>query len=349
MSLVTDSIAAVIRHSAEQYDFALPESLESSGGDAERTAPDGFVPRRMIHRAFEFVTDQFDQKPVGLVMAEYFEMRHLGVVARVSHHCETLREAVCSYLDYQELIHPNVAHHERRESQGWDGIIVEPTAEPTLASTQEMRVSFGFAFAMDWSRRLLDDDAIEAEAVHFAHHDSTHHDAYAEHFGAPITLGCEQNRLWFDSEVFDRPIVGPDTDSRPYLEELAERRIDDLQEDFDAFDDVISKVSDVLREHLASGRCTQKEVARRLGMSRRTLQRRLEEHDYSYTELRDEVREQRAHELLAEPDRTIRSIAHELGYSQISSFHRAFKRWTGQTPSEAREHMLRNGGSPNSK
>ncbi len=165
----------------------------------------------------------------------------------------------------------------------------------------------------------------------------------------PVTFGCERNCLWFDSDVFDRSITGPDPASRPYLKELAERRTEELQEESDAFDDFISRVSEVLHEHLGAEMGTQNDVARQLGMSRRTLQRRLEEHGYSYTELRDEVREQQARELLAEPDRTIRSIAHELGYNQVSSFHRAFKRWTGRTPLEARERMIRNGGDPDSE
>jgi AraC-like DNA-binding protein len=340
MSLVADTIMTVLEQSVAHSDIEMPDSFDSSDRTSDQTPPDGFVSNRLIHRALESIRKQFDDEPTGLAVAEYFDISHLGVVARVAHHCETLREAVCRYLEYQSLIHPEVAHHEQREERSWDGIIVKPTDDPTLTSSQEMRVSFGFAFALNWMRHLLDNPGVEAEAVHFVHRDATHRETYAEHFGCPVELGCEQNRLWFDSELFDCHITGGDSASRPYLEELAERRIDELEEESDTFEDFVSRVSEVLRDRLASETCSQEEVAREIGMSRRTLQRRLREHDYAYTELRDEIREERALDLLADPDQTLRSIAYELGYNQVSSFHRAFKRWTGRSPSKAREHIL---------
>ncbi len=81
-------------------------------------------------------------------------------------------------------------------------------------------------------------------------------------------------------------------------------------------------------------------VARRLGMSVRSLQRQLSVSEKSYREVADDFRLERAKELLSRPSLSFTEIALRLGYGQASSFNRAVKRWTGQTPSELRDELL---------
>jgi AraC-like DNA-binding protein len=75
------------------------------------------------------------------------------------------------------------------------------------------------------------------------------------------------------------------------------------------------------------------DVARRLGLSERTLQRRLEAADTSYAQLLDEVRRERALAFLGVPDVSIAEVSWLLGFSEQSAFTRAFRRWTGKAPS----------------
>ena len=79
-------------------------------------------------------------------------------------------------------------------------------------------------------------------------------------------------------------------------------------------------------------------------MSARTLSRRLFEHGTSYHGILDEVRRGFADLLLRDPDHALAEIAVLLGYSDVSSFHRAYVRWTGRTPASRR-----GGGSPRSR
>lgn len=80
-------------------------------------------------------------------------------------------------------------------------------------------------------------------------------------------------------------------------------------------------------------------VARALGTSARTLQRRLCEQELTFNEIVDEVRASMSKELLANADLALGEIALLLGYSQMSPFVRAFKRWTGTTPGEYRQSV----------
>ena len=74
------------------------------------------------------------------------------------------------------------------------------------------------------------------------------------------------------------------------------------------------------------------ELARSLNMSSATLRRRLAAEGQSIGEIKDEIRQVRAGRLLADRNFTISEIAAELGYSEPSAFHRAYRKWTGKTP-----------------
>ena len=77
-------------------------------------------------------------------------------------------------------------------------------------------------------------------------------------------------------------------------------------------------------------------AARALGMSSRTLQRRLRERDLVYARLVDEVRRRLSSKYLADANLSLGEIAYLLGYSQSSAFNRAYRRWTGRSPSADR-------------
>lgn len=87
-------------------------------------------------------------------------------------------------------------------------------------------------------------------------------------------------------------------------------------------------------------------IASAAGLSVRTLQRRLADHGLDYSALVDRVRFDHAQSLLRDPRRHLIEIAHDLGYTDASSFTRAFRRWTGATPTTFRRLHVDQGQSP---
>jgi AraC-like DNA-binding protein len=131
------------------------------------------------------------------------------------------------------------------------------------------------------------------------------------------------------------PFADPDTwaSALPALEAQA-RRVDGL--DFTA-----ARVEQLLQQ-AGDAPATLADVAQRLGMSRRTLIRRLQESGSGYRELVDRHRRRRAEALLREGNQSVSEIAYRLGYDDAANFARACKRWFGTAPSALR----RGAGTP---
>jgi AraC-like DNA-binding protein len=91
--------------------------------------------------------------------------------------------------------------------------------------------------------------------------------------------------------------------------------------------------------------CSLAAVSTSLHMSERSLQRRLADEGVTFDALLDELRRELALRYLADEKVAIAEIAYLLGYSEPSAFHRAFKRWTGTTPAEARQQRRRHEGA----
>ena len=100
--------------------------------------------------------------------------------------------------------------------------------------------------------------------------------------------------------------------------------------------DVVSRCRAAVLEQLSSGEGTEEEVAKQLHMSPRTLQRKLAEANMTYLQLLDDTRKDLALRYIEDPRRSVTDITFSLGFSQPSAFTRAFKRWTGLSPTDHR-------------
>ena len=165
-------------------------------------------------------------------------------------------------------------------------------------------------------------------AVYFKHpvpETIAHHEAY---FGCPVHFGTDRDALLVAADTLRTPNKLGD----PGLARFFETH---LEAEVAAFGDEIPLDRQV-REHvsmcLSEGIPAVSDVARHLGMSGRTLQRRLAEQGFSYQMLVDEARRQLAKHLLRQTDFSLIEVAFMTGFSGQSAFTRAFKRWAGQTP-----------------
>ena len=157
----------------------------------------------------------------------------------------------------------------------------------------------------------------------------------AEHervFECPVRFGAAACRMVIDRAVWETPTAN----LNPPVFEVLRDHASLLLERLPQAGGHGSVVRAAIRRELRGGDPSLEHVAKQLAMSPRTLQRRLRDLGESYADLLDEVRHAAATVYLDDREIALSEVAYLLGFSEQSSFTRAFKRWTGVTPSEYR-------------
>ncbi|WP_246048263.1 helix-turn-helix domain-containing protein [Hankyongella ginsenosidimutans] len=201
------------------------------------------------------------------------------------------------------------------------------TTEWLHASSAEPDVSVDLTFAtlVELSRRGTGTNIVPW-AVEFSRKRSAS-DHYARYFGVPVRFGCTRNALIFHAADFDQPFPGHNAAMIALMSEALNSELQQLDRPVTVSQQVVS----ALKSRLPSGRPEIGDVARQLGFSERTLQRRITEEGTSFKELLVEARQETCRRLLADLAVQIDEIAYLLGYQDTRSFYRAFKDWEGVT------------------
>lgn len=178
--------------------------------------------------------------------------------------------------------------------------------------------------------------AARAEQPRFAFPAPSHHEVYTSFFAEPVSFGAPFSGFVFDDVVLQAASPQRDDEVRVALEAVAERRLQRVT----GSAPYARRVRDLLVQDPAPHRVEMESVAAWMELSVRSLRRRLSEEGISYQAVQSDAAAIVAGALLRHPRRTIGEIAYAMGFSETSAFHRAFKRWTGVTPSAYRESEL---------
>ncbi|WP_058616469.1 AraC family transcriptional regulator [Tepidimonas taiwanensis] len=176
-------------------------------------------------------------------------------------------------------------------------------------------------------------EPVQALAVDFAHPNPGHAEAYRAMLGVVPRFDAPASCLVLSAAMLDRPVPAADPGLSRIVTAHAEQRLATLPS---AAETLTAQVRRLLTEHMADGPPTLAQVARHLHRSERSLQRHLHAEGTPYAQLVDQVRHELALRYLADERLALGEVAYLLGFSEPSAFHRAFKRWTGMTPSAAR-------------
>ncbi|MCX4243339.1 AraC family transcriptional regulator [Paraliomyxa miuraensis] len=168
---------------------------------------------------------------------------------------------------------------------------------------------------------------VKLVAVSFRHPGPGEGDVHEAYFGAPVRFGAPVDGLHFDARALATPTRLGDEGLSAYLlaqlDELHAQRTESA---------ILQQVRHAITDTLCSGPPKRGDVARRLGMSARTLHRRLAEQGCSFQGVANQVRREVAESLLSRGALGLAEVAYLTGFADQSAFARAFKAWTGQTP-----------------
>jgi len=189
------------------------------------------------------------------------------------------------------------------------------------------------ASAVAISREVAPDGRFAPLEVHLKHSAPAQTARHAAYFGAPVRFGSDRDALLVSQSALDRENRLGDTGITQFLVRHLEQELATLGP-AQTLRDV---AKDAIARSLSDGLPKMADVARRLGLSARSLHRRLADDGLSFQSLTEETRRELAEGLLRDEQYSIAEIAFLTGFSDQSAFTRAFKRWAGVPPASYRK------------
>jgi AraC-like DNA-binding protein len=265
---------------------------------------------------------------LGLRMGESANIGAYDVLGHLVEHSGTLRKALHTVTRYARIVMdgPELTVCE-------EGDAATLRYEGLSGEAPEIRLSAEFVVSslLYLVRRFVGESALPRKAF-FAYAAPPHHAQYTEmfrgreHFSHPFT-GIEIDRAWLDrSHAY----------GSPELCSFLLSRADMLLARVDQDAPVAERLRRVLSSQDLQTKPTMDTVARELGMSARSLRRRLQEERAIYNDLVEDARALHAKRMLSDPRLSVQEAAYALGFGTPAAFTRAFKRWTGVAPTTFR-------------
>lgn len=192
--------------------------------------------------------------------------------------------------------------------------------------TQLVEVAFTHAICFG---RWLTREPLRPRAVHLEFAAPAYVEEHRRIFGCPVRFAQPRSEIVLDPALLQSPVVFADASARDTFVAHAEKLLGRLEGGRSAGERVLA----VLSERIPGGMPDIDQTARRLHTSTRTLQRKLREERLSFTGLVDRARRSLVVEFLGNSRFSLGEISYLLGFADLSTFYRAFRRWMGTTPS----------------
>lgn len=159
--------------------------------------------------------------------------------------------------------------------------------------------------------------------------------AHEDWFGCPVRFDAELDALLLSPETLAQPNILGDAGISSYLISHLDAELSEIADEVS----LVAQAKDAIAQSLSEGTPRMADVARGLGLSARSFHRRLSEQGMSFQTLTEETRRELAEGLLRDARYSLAEIAFLTGFSEQSSFTRAFKRWVGRTPASCRKDL----------
>jgi AraC-like DNA-binding protein len=320
----------------------LPALVRSRGGDARSMLerheidpqqirdPELFVDCQSVVELFEDCSTSLRDPYFGLELAELQDPEVFGCVTALCRAAPTVRSSLNCFMDYIPVTHSpdtllelveNEDIAEIRWEVGTDlGCNDQANYQAALLNIKLLREVGGPRFRPSYVNLTVDPRG-------------THLNELELRLGCQFNQTRDHNAIAFPARLLDQPVRSANR--------LLFRLLGGYLEQVKAASrsSVTEQVEDYVRGALSSGQCSIERCARKLDVPARTLQAQLADAGLNFTDILEKQRLQTARDHLRNPELTLDEVAEILGYAEQSSFGRAFKRWTGQTPRQYRQAL----------
>jgi AraC-like DNA-binding protein len=288
--------------------------------------PDAHIPFDAHVRLFERAALELNEPCFGYRLGSTVELTEAGLVAYITLNSQDLGGALRNMCRYLAILTEG-AVCELRQEAGEVRLLLSPVDPVGLASRQLQE--FSTALMVRLCDEITDRRArpLRLELRH-----GLVCPVLPRHLGLPVIASQGQFALVFDEASLAVPIVHADTRLFDLLQVYAEGLLAERAHK----DDIVGRARRWIFQYLHTGEVAVTQLASGLGMSDRTLGRRLAEEGLTPARLIEQLRQELACNYLTDRAVPLGRITYLLGYSDLSAFTRAFRRWTGRTPSEWR-------------
>ena len=283
---------------------------------------------RFLNLVSHALKDEF----LGFDLALHVDFREMGLLYYVLASSATLKDALERGARYSRIVNQGVV--QELIARNHHGMSVRYVGVSRHLDRHQIEF---WMVAMVRICRKLTGLRIVPLRVRFVHVREGDFTRLGSIFGDNVEFGAPVDEIILASNLDQIPIIGAD----PYLNRLLVKYCEEALADQPAKTGSFrSNVENAIVPLLPYGKAEVGEIARRLGVSRRTLARRLALEDLSFSKLLEDLKLHLARRYLADGNLSISQIAWLLGYQEIGAFSRAFKRWTGHTPRDTRSSVV---------
>lgn len=292
---------------------------------SELDKPDHRIPLDTFHALWD-VAEAFTKDPaIGLHIGEHANSDEMGVVGHIFFNNATLGEALTQFERLYTLVNAGmrVEFYVDDDFAYLNYICESPDYYSRANMDRTMAVSVARA-------RSLIHATLKMEYVAFAHPEPSYTAEYERFFQCPVKFDQP-----YCSIVFKKQFLEFELPKRnPYLHQVLTRHVETLLNKIRPKKSLSDRVKKIVSKQLPKGDVDAEKIAATLCMSRHTLYRKLKSEGHAFQELIESVRKEKAIRYIKEKRYSLSEIAFLLGFSELSAFSRAFKRWTGTSPAK---------------
>ena len=325
------SSGAIIRRLLEMHGMDAAAVARQAGFElAPSPSPSERIDTDKVDALLRVAMPRITDPAFGLQAAKCWHPSNLGVLGHAWLSSSTLRTGANRLVRYFRIVGER-GHFEAEDVA--DGLKLRFWAgrgDPAMDPVAAIAVDVAMSLLLDMCR-LNAGAALRPVAVSLRRLQPVSALAYEHFFGCPIEFKSRENAFVLSATDADRPLQTSNQLLASVFDKMLAEQLARLDRS-----DVVTRCKAAILERLAVGETSEEVAAAQLQMSPRTLQRKLAERGTSYSALVDATRKDLALRYIDDPQRSITDITFSLGFAGPSSLTRAFKRWTGVSPSDYR-------------
>jgi AraC-like DNA-binding protein len=322
------SIALSMLHRHDELELDRDELVRICGlTPAELEDPDARIPVARIVELWRIVIERVRDPELGVRIGSGISGPELGIVGYAMHYSSTLGDALNRITRYCRIVNEAIqCTVEQRD----DGVVVVLDAHPMLDALRHP-IGARLSGVLNVSREITGKEITPVE-VQFPSPQPSELTLHRQFFRCTLKFEERRAALVLRRADLDLPVSNADGRLCGYLDRLSAEVLESLGQE----KSFVDRVRRAIWTDLSGGHPCLHKAASFLGVSTRTLQRRLREEGTTFAELLEEFRRKMSLHLLRDKSLAVYEVAFLLGYSDPSAFYRAFRRWCGSSPYEYR-------------